>query len=139
MQKIIYAAFKLLIPRRLHDALLTRLSNDDDPERNLSTFSNEMASSAMILSDLDDLDFKRGALTLRLLGLATKESLILVDELGRWAKLFNPELVRHSRRPLMCVFRGTSTVEGLSIAHAIAERLIDLRASLPLLQIGTHH
>jgi hypothetical protein len=36
---------------RLHDALLTRLSNDDDPERNLSTFSNEMASSAMILSE----------------------------------------------------------------------------------------
>lgn len=35
---------------RLHDAILTRLSNDDDPERNLSTFANEMASSATILS-----------------------------------------------------------------------------------------
>lgn len=35
---------------RLHDALLTRLSNDDDLERSLSTFASEMASSAMILS-----------------------------------------------------------------------------------------
>lgn len=35
--------------RRVHDALLTRLSNDDDMEKSLSTFANEMASSAMIL------------------------------------------------------------------------------------------
>lgn len=34
---------------RLHDALLTRLSNDDDMEKSLSTFANEMASCAMIL------------------------------------------------------------------------------------------
>ncbi|KAF8588523.1 hypothetical protein K439DRAFT_1406319 [Ramaria rubella] len=54
-----YASF------RVHDALLTRLSNDDDMERSLSTFANEMASSAMIL------------------GLATSRSLILIDELGR--------------------------------------------------------
>lgn len=38
-----YASF------RLHDALLTRLSNDDDIEKSLSTFANEMTSSAMIL------------------------------------------------------------------------------------------
>ena len=49
---------------RIHDSLLARLSNDDDMERNLSTFSNEMASAAMIL------------------GLATSDSLILIDELG---------------------------------------------------------
>ncbi|KZV60597.1 hypothetical protein PENSPDRAFT_759914 [Peniophora sp. CONT] len=54
-----YASF------RVHDALLTRLSNDDDIEKSLSTFANEMASSAMILS------------------LATTRSLVLVDELGR--------------------------------------------------------
>ncbi|KAK7468350.1 MutS protein msh4 [Stygiomarasmius scandens] len=54
-----YASF------RMHDALLTRLSNDDDLERNLSTFASEMATSAMIL------------------GLATPKSLILIDELGR--------------------------------------------------------
>lgn len=35
--------------RSIHDALLTRLSNDDDMEKCLSTFANEMASSAMIL------------------------------------------------------------------------------------------
>ncbi|KAJ3510448.1 hypothetical protein NLJ89_g4672 [Agrocybe chaxingu] len=50
---------------RIHDALLTRLSNDDDLEKSLSTFASEMATSAMIL------------------GLASPRSLILVDELGR--------------------------------------------------------
>ncbi|THV01237.1 hypothetical protein K435DRAFT_750386 [Dendrothele bispora CBS 962.96] len=54
-----YASF------RIHDSLLTRLSNDDDLERNFSTFASEMATSAMIL------------------GLATSKSLVLVDELGR--------------------------------------------------------
>ncbi|KAI0028854.1 muts domain V-domain-containing protein [Vararia minispora EC-137] len=54
-----YASF------RIHDAMLTRLSNDDDIEKSLSTFANEMVSSAMIL------------------GLATPRSLVLVDELGR--------------------------------------------------------
>jgi DNA mismatch repair protein MSH4 len=55
-----YASFKLailpstcrldLIRRyRIHNSLLTRLSNDDDIEKNLSTFANEMATSAMIL------------------------------------------------------------------------------------------
>ena len=42
--------FELTQAFRLHDALLTRLSNDDDPEKNLSTFANEMASSSLILS-----------------------------------------------------------------------------------------
>ncbi|PPQ78808.1 hypothetical protein CVT25_010677 [Psilocybe cyanescens] len=38
-----YASF------RIHDFLLSRLSNEDDLEKNLSTFASEMASSAMIL------------------------------------------------------------------------------------------
>lgn len=49
----------------IHDHLLTRLSNDDNIEKNLSTFANEMASCAMIL------------------GLASSKSLVLIDELGR--------------------------------------------------------
>jgi len=73
---------------RVHDALLTRLSNDDDIEKSLSTFANEMASSAMIL------------------GIATSNSLILVDEVGR----------------------GTSPREGLGISHALAEELIKLKS-----------
>ncbi|KAJ3551161.1 hypothetical protein NM688_g4876 [Phlebia brevispora] len=73
---------------RTHDALLTRLSNDDDMEKSLSTFANEMASSAMIL------------------GIASSNSLILIDELGR----------------------GTAPREGVGISHAIAEHLIKLKA-----------
>ncbi|CAL1696962.1 unnamed protein product [Somion occarium] len=49
---------------RIHGALLTRLSNDDDMKKSLSTFASEMASSAMIL------------------GIATSDSLILIVELG---------------------------------------------------------
>lgn len=42
---------EFIIPRlcRTHDSLLSRLSNDDDMEKSLSTFANEMASCAMIL------------------------------------------------------------------------------------------
>jgi DNA mismatch repair protein MSH4 len=54
-----YASF------RIHDALLTRLSNDDDLEKSFSTFASEMASTAMVL------------------GMATSKTLVLVDELGR--------------------------------------------------------
>ncbi|KAF9648246.1 hypothetical protein BDM02DRAFT_3096843 [Thelephora ganbajun] len=50
---------------RTHDFILSRLSNDDDMEKSLSTFANEMASCAMIL------------------GLATPRSLVLMDEVGR--------------------------------------------------------
>ncbi|KIO30888.1 hypothetical protein M407DRAFT_221987 [Tulasnella calospora MUT 4182] len=59
-----YASF------RVHDALLSRLSNDDDPERSLSTFSNEMAATAMILRMYSG-------------SLATDKSLVIIDELGR--------------------------------------------------------
>jgi len=38
-----------LIIYRIHDSLLSRLSNDDDLEKSLSTFASEMATSAMIL------------------------------------------------------------------------------------------
>ncbi|KAF8060865.1 muts domain V-domain-containing protein [Lyophyllum atratum] len=84
-----YASF------RIHDSLLTRLSNDDDMEKNLSTFASEMASSAMIL------------------GLATPNSLVLIDELGR----------------------GTSPRDGVGISHAIAEELIVLK---PFVFFATH-
>uniref|UniRef100_A0A8H7Y6N1 DNA mismatch repair proteins mutS family domain-containing protein n=1 Tax=Psilocybe cubensis TaxID=181762 RepID=A0A8H7Y6N1_PSICU len=59
------SSFQIIQGPKIHDFLLTRLSNEDDLEKNLSTFASEMASSAMIL------------------GLATPKSLVLVDELGR--------------------------------------------------------
>lgn len=46
LRKMIFAS---LDSRRIHDVLLTRLSNDDDMEKNLSTFASEMTTSAMIL------------------------------------------------------------------------------------------
>lgn len=84
-----YASF------RIHDFLLSRLSNDDDLEKCLSTFASEMASCAMVL------------------GLATPNSLVLIDELGR----------------------GTSPTEGAGIAHAIAEELVALK---PFVFFATH-
>jgi DNA mismatch repair protein MSH4 len=77
------------LPFSIHDNLLTRLSNDDDMEKNLSTFANEMASTSMIL------------------GLASSQSLVLIDELGR----------------------ATAPKEGVGISHAIAEELIKLKVS----------
>ncbi|CAK9781114.1 unnamed protein product [Cutaneotrichosporon oleaginosum] len=49
----------------LPDCLLSRLSNDDNMQKSLSTFAAEMATSAMILR------------------MATSRSLVLIDELGR--------------------------------------------------------
>ncbi|KAK4239418.1 hypothetical protein C8A03DRAFT_42962 [Achaetomium macrosporum] len=66
------------------DRLFTRLSTEDKPESNLGTFSVEMTEMNVILRQ------------------ATKDSLIIIDELGR----------------------GTSPKEGLAIALAMSEKLI---------------
>ncbi|KAK3309797.1 muts domain V-domain-containing protein [Chaetomium strumarium] len=66
------------------DRLFTRLSTEDKPESNLGTFAVEMTEMNVILRQ------------------ATKDSLIIIDELGR----------------------GTSPKEGLAIALAMSEKLI---------------
>ena len=48
MRIIQFVEFITPHPCRTHDSLLSRLSNDDDIEKSLSTFANEMASCAMI-------------------------------------------------------------------------------------------
>ncbi|KAH9891206.1 muts domain V-domain-containing protein [Cubamyces lactineus] len=63
---------------RIHDALLTRLSHDDDMEKSLSTFANEMVSTAMIL------------------GLSTAKSLVLVDEVGRGTSVREGVAISHA-------------------------------------------
>lgn len=91
---------------RIHDNLLTRLSNDDDLEKSLSTFANEMASSAMILGEFSLRSVVNASMLTGLpAGLATENSLVLIDEVGR----------------------GTSVREGIGISHAIAEELIRLK------------
>lgn len=91
---------------RIHDALLTRLSNDDDMEKSLSTFANEMTSCAMILGTFERMIRKQPAVIIAP-GIATSNSLVLIDEVGR----------------------GTSPNEGIGISHAIAEELIKAKVS----------
>ena len=68
------------------DQLLSRLSNDDSIEEQLSTFAREMRTMSLILSALDP----------------AKKTLVIIDELGR----------------------GTSPEEGVGLAHALAEEII---------------
>lgn len=74
-------------------------------EKGLSTFASEMASSAMILGKY--LGNSSNLVLIGSEGIASSDSLILIDELGR----------------------GTSPSEGIGISHAIAERLIKLKVS----------
>jgi DNA mismatch repair protein MSH4 len=70
----------------------------------LSTFANEMATSAMILGMNQNTIC--GHMSQRgFLGLVTSKSLVLIDELGR----------------------GTAPREGVGISHAIAESLVSIK------------
>jgi DNA mismatch repair protein MSH4 len=86
---------------------LTHLSNNNDLEKNLSTFASEMVSSAMMLGSQYHPVWACQALYAGT-GLASPKTLVLVDKLGR----------------------GTSPTEGVGISHAIAEGLIALKVRL---------
>jgi len=80
----------------LRDRLLSRLSNQDDMENNLSTFHMEMKAITYILDNVTD------------------QSLVIIDELGR----------------------GSSNIDGLSIAFAVAEYLAQRTSAFTL--FATH-
>ncbi|KAG0148849.1 hypothetical protein CROQUDRAFT_75045 [Cronartium quercuum f. sp. fusiforme G11] len=79
-----YASF------RIHDALLTCLSKNDDLEASLSTFASEMRTMSMILTSLS----------------VCESALVIIDELGR----------------------GTSPLEGIGLAHAFSEEIIQTKS-----------
>lgn len=79
-----YASF------RIHDAILTCLSKNDDLEASLSTFASEMRTMSSILSALS----------------VCENALVIIDELGR----------------------GTSPLEGIGLAHAFSEDIIQKKA-----------
>ncbi len=81
----------------IFNAVLTRIGADDDLVRGQSTFMVEMEEVAAILHE------------------ASKDSLVLLDELGR----------------------GTATYDGMAIAHAVIERLADKAG--PLTLCATHY
>ncbi|KAL2271389.1 hypothetical protein VTJ83DRAFT_760 [Remersonia thermophila] len=93
------------------DTIYTRLSTEDKPESNMGTFAVEMAEMNAILRWAPPWTVMEQVLTSG--RQSSRSSLVIVDELGR----------------------GTSTVEGFSIALSIAEELIKRK---PRVFFATH-
>ncbi|WVQ99553.1 hypothetical protein IAU59_006689 [Kwoniella sp. CBS 9459] len=97
-----YASFPL------HDSLLTRLSNDDLMEKNLSTFAVEMATTAMVLS------------------LATKRSLVLIDEGSGLAHAIAEALIKRKATVLFATHfhdlgKTLEALPGMKRLHLLVE------------------
>ncbi|WVR06916.1 hypothetical protein IAU60_003952 [Kwoniella sp. DSM 27419] len=86
---------------QLHDALLTRLSNDDMMVKNLSTFASEMTTTSLIL------------------GLSTPRTLVLIDEV--W-----PQEDRGSREGLELAKLAALPREVMTCATNIAVTLSEM-------------
>jgi DNA mismatch repair protein MSH4 len=81
---------------RIHDALLSRLSNDDSIESGLSTFAKEMRQMSLILAALPSFD----------------KCLVIIDELGRGTAPHEGVGIAHALAErvsrLSCVYLETS-------------------------------
>ncbi|KAF7344644.1 MutS 4 [Mycena venus] len=113
----------------IHDALLTRLSNDDDMEKNLSTFASEMATSAMILGNVLEPPF-----------LARTNSLVLIDELGRGTSPQEGAGIAHAIAEgliaLKCFVFFTTHFDELTTTLSRQPSVINLHLSVQRTSIG---
>lgn len=92
------------------DRILSRLSNDDEPEANLSTFASEMKTMAGLID------------------LATDTSLVLLDELGVSTQLVSSRWFNLLRIPTAARYQHT---------RGYCDSSCHLRASSPVQ--GAHH
>ncbi|UZJ57056.1 hypothetical protein CBS101457_006376 [Exobasidium rhododendri] len=95
------------------DRILSRLSNDDEPEANLSSFASEMKTLAFILD------------------MATGSSLVLIDELGRATSTHEGIAIAHAASESL-IHSGVMTI--------FATHFTELASTLsPFLNFASHH
>jgi len=101
--------------------LFARVGASDNVVKHISTFHMEMSEMAHIISH------------------ATPHSLVILDEIGRYNILSHTYTHTHVRTHTLCfqTGRGTSAMEGLSIAWAVMEHLHNVIGMMLLIHCST--